>query len=949
MTTLLAHFVLLAIVSYATARLIVAGCADRLIAMALLFWGNIVITCLLLSCLGKLGDVAWLFRTSPLLGLATFLLVRSSVRQEDPPSTPTGEKRSLVLMILVFGTLALMLAANLSIAATYEPNNFDSLTYHLPRAMYYLGHGTLSHFETADFRQVFYPFDFNLLQLVCLAHGGPIQAVNFLNVAAWVVTGLSVHRIARLGGCSFNASLGAAWLTLTATEVLAQATSTILDLPTGAALVATLVFVLRWRQTRRTSDALLAGLAVTLSAGTKLTVAFFGPAALLLVLAIGWHHWRRAETRAFLAGIRAWIGPGLLAGVLGAPFLLYNLAATGRLMTDRMDFTLNKPFTLGCALQTAKGYLVQIFCEPVSRFTLDYDQINALNQWFSQNFFARWNEAYAFSPLYTIPPDLNEDHVFFGFAGPLFLLCAVRCLWRDRRLQQPVTWAAVLGLGWFACYFALNKWSLYNQRYFVPAIVVLGPCAAAAWDAGRGRLKRGLFYAVAACGLWFSGHYLLHNHSRPLPREGMERPKVIPDLPPALVERLSAQSHINVSSYGTNELIYPLMHLAPGQRFTSGPVIDPRRYSLFSFWEATRHHIYSNLAYYASYTIVPVPTKRTAGVEFLGTVPNSNDSFDYLGLVPGANEQPATRQNSYIGVVVEYSADDKDPVRLGPGHGRIRIIGLNPGDAAKARISADMADGTTQELLAVAHSDWTGLALRQPIKRLVIAVVADADGQVLGTGEIPFTVRQSDILAAAAISPYALFSNELISGEPVRSFAVSGLASLEGPYPERGWDLPRFRWAKSPAVRIAVPADARITRFRLTLSVRLQVRDESNLEVRHNGTLVKSFRLQGRSAWHDLTVEVPASPGENVLELKDRPSDVTPDWLAYLEQNPDVKQYLLAQSIPLEDGAREHYETHGRTEGRALPMRPESLAAQQPVESLYFLYRSLRVEGLAIR
>ncbi len=954
MTVLLAHFSLLSLLSYATAGRLAQNPADRIMAAVMLFWGNIVAHCLLLSCFGQLGATAWFFRGSLLLAVVTFLLAwRFAGRDAAPVDLPPareGDRPSLPLIIAVVVTLGPLLLGNLAIAWTYEPSNYDSLTYHLPRVMYYLGHGALSHFETADFRQVNYPFNFNLLQLFCFVYDAPPQTINFLNVATWMVAGLGVHRIARWAGCSFNSSLTAAWLTLTATEVLAQATSTILDLPAAAALVGAILFALRWRESRRPTDALLAGLAASLSAGTKLTVVFFGPAVGLVLLAVAYQFWRRQETRQFLAGVRPWIGPALLAGILSAPFLIFNLQATGQVMTHRMDFTLNKPFTFGCAFQTAKGYLVQIFADPFARFGYDPEQINALNLWFNRHVFANWNEAQAFSPLYTILPDLNEDHVFFGFAGPLFLLCGIVCLWRDRALRQPMSWIALLGLGWFATYFALNKWSSYNQRYFVPPMVLLGPCAAAVLDGSwrgswlLGRIQRLVFFAVAACGLWFACSYLTQNSSRPVPFPSVVRPNLIPDLPPTLVERLTPQPRINFSSYGTNERIYPLLHLGPHPRVTSGSQLDPARYSVFSFWGATRSNIFSNLAYYASYLVVPVPAKATAGVEFLGTLPGSNDTFDYVGLPPHAGDLPATPQNRNLVMIVEYSADTNDPVRLGAG--RIRVVGLNSRDAAHARITVERADGTSQPVLQVAHSDWSKVSVSQPFKHLVIEVVDNATGRNLGRAVMPFGPRLSEADAAPPpLNPAALFAVEFISREPTRNVSATGLAPLEGPYPQ--WNLPLFRWVKQPAVRVAIPGDARLREIQLTLSVRLQVRERGILEVVHNGRVVQTLRLQGREQWHDKVVKLAADPGENVLELRDRADADAPDWLAYLEKNPDVKQYVVSSGQPLEEGAQRHYESHGKAEGRVLPMTANPASAATPPDSLYFAYRHLRVEGLA--
>lgn len=950
MTTLLIHLLLLSLLSGATARRLLPGMLDRIIAAAFIGWGNIVATGLLLSCAAKLADASWLFRVSIVLALALFLAVRKFARPVAPATTAAiSDSPTPWLIGAALGTLGLMLVSNLAIAASYEPNNYDSMTYHLPRVLYYLGQGSLAHFETADFRQVYYPFNFNLLQLACFAYEAPTRAVNFLNVAAWAVTGLSVFRIARLCGSSVNASLIAAWLTLTATQVLAEATSTILDLPAAAALAATMVFVLRWRDQRRATDALLAGVAASMCAGTKLTAAFFAPAAAVLFVVIAGRHWRRAALPELLTGIRAWLLPAALACVLCAPFVLFNLRATGHLMTDRMDFTLNKPFSVACALQTTKGYLVQMFCEPLGRYSFDREHIDAVNHWFAQHVFQTWNPAHAFSELYLIPPDLNEDHVFFGFAGPLFLLCALFCLVRDARLRRPISWIALLGVGWFAFYFATNKWSLYNQRYFVSAVVILGPCAAAVWDA-RARLNAvvraifgTIFWFTTLSGLWFSGHYLLNNHIRPLPGVQSQHPQILPVLPDTLAERLAQQKRLQVVSYGTNERIFPLLHVGHRQRVTSGSAILPGTYTLFSFWEATRNCIYSNLAYYASYTLVSLPTKNTAGVEFLGNIPGAGDAFDYVGLPVDADAVAATPATSNIAVIAEYSADTNDRVRL--GHGRIRVVGLNPRDTAHAVIAAEMVDGTVLPLLSVAHSDWTNVAVPAPFKRLTIRVVDDATGRLLGSGEMPFTVWKLILETKLPPAPDALFSTELVSGEPARVLSVNGLAALEGPYAQ--WDMPLFRWAKQPSLQITVPPFPNCARLRLKFSLRLQVRDEASIEVRHNGQAVQTFLLSGRFDWHTRSIDVDAAPGTNVFELRDRTGEPTPDWVAYLERNPDVRRHLESKGEPLEAGAKRHYESNGRAEGRFLPVRAG--AAEKPRDSLYFAFRNLRVEGFPAR
>jgi hypothetical protein len=524
MYLLLLHCLILLGTSFGAARHLAAQMVDRSLAAVVLGWGNIVVTSLLLAGLHRLGDPAWFIRTSLTLAAVTWWLLR---RRTPPPLVATEPSKGRIsgwLLAGFFLTLVPLVYASIRIAGTYAPNNYDSLTYHLPRAMFYMGQNTLAHFSTGNDRQIFFPFNYNLLQLFGLIYSPPLQALNFINLAAWAVAGIAIYRLGRLCACSSDSSLIATWVALTSTQILAQATATTNDLPTGAGLLCTLVFVLRWRQSRLTSDALLAGLAAGLTAGAKLTIIFFGPIAGLIVLGLGWQHWRRGEVRAFFGGVRAWLAAGVLAFLVASPFALINLAEKGHWITKTYDYTLNRPFSLACAAQTTKAFLVQLFIEPLHRFTFNLKVTEQLNAWGEHTFFPHWNSDYAFSPFYLFPPDLNEDHVWFGFAGPFIILCAAFCLLRFRRSSATTIWLAGLGLGWFATYFLLNKWSLYNQRYFVLAILVMSPCVATLVDAGRAstafrRLTRDLLVVLALTSVWLAGNYpTLHSGLATRPR-----------------------------------------------------------------------------------------------------------------------------------------------------------------------------------------------------------------------------------------------------------------------------------------------------------------------------------------------------------------------------------------------------------------------------------------------
>lgn len=949
MALFIAHSALLLWASYAAAGRLFSSLLERLLAAGLLAWGNLVATSLLLASVRELGAPAWFFRTSLALALVTWLVLRKAGPEPAAnfalPGACGGKPNPWLLGagILTLGPIAY---ASIRIACTYVPNNYDTLAYHLPRAMYYLGQDTLAHFDTGNPRQTYFPFNYNLLQLFGLIYSPPLQVLNIFNLATWVAAGLAIYRLCRLCAFGANSALVAAWLALTSTQVLAQATATTNDLPTGAGLLCALVFALRWRQSRQARDALLGGLAAGLTAGSKLTVLFFGPAAGLIVLAWGWQHWRRSESRAFLHSVRAWLVPGLLAFALASPFALINLAEKGEWINKTYDFTLNRPFSWACLAQTSEAYLVQLFIEPLHRFTFDLKFTGQLNAWGQQTFFPHWNEAFAFSPLYLFPPDLNEDHVWYGFAGPFILLCAVFCLVRWRQLPAPVVWLAGLGLGWFGTYFLLNKWSLYNQRYFVPVILVMSPCIAACVEVAWARLSfrrstRYLLTALAFSAVWLAGIYLFQNTSRPYGPlwAGDLAPPALPALPTLMAERLPEQPRINIDSTDGNERIFLLMALGRHQRFTSFEKTDPTSYNVFSEWGFVRKVAYSNIEQLSSYTIVEIPTKRTAGIEFLGTIGTGQSALDYYGLMPHADKVTSTEGNRNVLVTLYYAP--KDPRRY--TYMRIKVAGLNAPDQARLVVGVEYEDRTTETLATFTAAGEAPASVTRPFRRFTVRVEDPASRREIGAIDIPYLFRDQPPDFEAPANPASLFADELIGTEPPNTLvATEGLAPAEGPYAQ--WDLPVIRWAKSPVLLLEIPVTKDLGRLELSFALRLQAREAAAIDVVFNGGLVKNYKWEGLTSWLIQTLQLAPQAGKNVLEFRNVSVSAEPDWLDYLERYPDVKAYLVAQSIPFEKGAQEHYETFGRNEHRILNLkrRIETLDGQA---QLYYVFRSLRLEG----
>jgi len=216
--------------------------------------------------------------------------------------------------------VALVLGYELLLALTAAPNNWDSLTYHLSRTAAWLRHGGLywvpnaptgriNEFQTGAEQQ--------LLFLCAVTGRGALYA--FPQLVAQVVIVAAIPKVARQLGYGRGASLASGLLFGSFTLVALEATTSQNDLVAAAFPVVAAAFILRGR----TIDLWLAGAAVGLGLGVKLTTALVLPVLVALALLAG----RRAFARFALATIVGFL-------LLGSAGYLRNLEQTGRLLGD---------------------------------------------------------------------------------------------------------------------------------------------------------------------------------------------------------------------------------------------------------------------------------------------------------------------------------------------------------------------------------------------------------------------------------------------------------------------------------------------------------------------------------------------------------------------------------------------------------------------------------------
>jgi hypothetical protein len=211
MDLFLAHCLGLTWISVGTARRLAAHPGDQLLALALLVWGNLVGTRLVLVASGRLGEPGWILGVS----LALALLLRG-VRPAAPimPATPSAAAPATGLTLAFGLTVAGMGGWMLSAGFLDQPGD-----------------------------------------------------AAMLNASAWLLLGLGLHRLAGRWALSARARLAICWLGLAAGVALTALDHSGCLLPAAAGMVAALVFGWHWRQDHFLRHALLGALAVILVAG----------------------------------------------------------------------------------------------------------------------------------------------------------------------------------------------------------------------------------------------------------------------------------------------------------------------------------------------------------------------------------------------------------------------------------------------------------------------------------------------------------------------------------------------------------------------------------------------------------------------------------------------------------------------------------------------------------
>lgn len=273
---LLALLHIFPVLAFSAAVTSLAALPDRVSALVALFlfaFADIVFAAYVLSVFDALGSGGFLVLHWLCAAIAVFWWrVKSGYRLAAPARAWRSWFRTLPADLrFLLGAVTVSYLVALGLTFVVAPNNWDAMTYHLSRAVYWLQGESLAYRETHNLRQVVFPPNAELGLLWAMLFSGGDRWCGLVQWLAAITGGLLVFGTARLLTYDPAASLFAALVWLGLPQVLLQSTSTQNDLVATAFCLATVYFLLLGIREKYCPSILLSGLSVGLAAGTKLT------------------------------------------------------------------------------------------------------------------------------------------------------------------------------------------------------------------------------------------------------------------------------------------------------------------------------------------------------------------------------------------------------------------------------------------------------------------------------------------------------------------------------------------------------------------------------------------------------------------------------------------------------------------------------------------------------
>jgi hypothetical protein len=219
----------------------------------------------------------------------------------------------VLTFLVVVATLAM--ALQLLMGVDVAPTNWDSMSYHLSRAAYWLQQHSATHFSGGSIRQLGSAPNGEILQAWSLAITGTDRFVAMVQWLALVGIAFCTYFGAGLLGFDRRSSVFAAALFVVLPQPILQSSSTQNDLIAAFFVLATAMFAVRGLRDRHPGDVAVAALAAGVAVGTKGTVLALAPSLAIIVGAAIWRY--RPPARFVVRGVAGLVVATIALGAWG--------------------------------------------------------------------------------------------------------------------------------------------------------------------------------------------------------------------------------------------------------------------------------------------------------------------------------------------------------------------------------------------------------------------------------------------------------------------------------------------------------------------------------------------------------------------------------------------------------------------------------------------------------
>lgn len=190
-----------------------------------------------------------------------------------------------IIYSLLFVTMVVIAAVNVLLVRYTPPNEWDSMTGHLVRVMYYIQRGSMRHFGGTNWNIDTYPKSICTIQIYSYLMSGKIE--NFFklihHLSYWICV-FGAFGIAQRIAKNFAASFFCAMIMGLLPNVLMQATTTETDIVLCAYLTCLVYFLFTYRETLKRRYLYLSGITFGIVYGHKVTFTLLLPSVLVVVI-----------------------------------------------------------------------------------------------------------------------------------------------------------------------------------------------------------------------------------------------------------------------------------------------------------------------------------------------------------------------------------------------------------------------------------------------------------------------------------------------------------------------------------------------------------------------------------------------------------------------------------------------------------------------------------------